>query len=127
LIYPGDACVGDPRGLPVLDAVVDAAELHGRLCRACEEALEAHLSWRRRRGLLRRLFSPPSPEELLSGEAYHALMVCREAGIPGSRLLGHREGYVLYLEGSGAWRRLRALARIEEGLLERVEALLRRG
>ncbi len=127
LIYPEGVCVGEPRGLPVLESGVGAEELHERLCRACEEALEAHLSWRRGRGLLRRLFSPPSPEELLSGEAYHALMVCREVGIPDSRLLEGRPAYVVYVEGSPGWRRLRSLARIEEGLLERLEALLRRG
>ncbi len=125
LLYPPGSCRRDPGGLPVLRASLTPEALFDRLRGACRDALEVYRGFRRR-GLLRRLLSPPSREELLSGEAYHALMVCRELGLADATLASHSRGfYVAYRRGSGEWRRLVALDRVEEGgLAERLASIL---
>ena len=125
LVYPPGACRQENNGLPVLQASLAPDALFEQLASACREALEVYARFRRR-SLLRRLLSPPSREELLSGEAYHALMVCRELGLSEARLEASREGfYIVYRRGSSEWKRLHALNRVEEGaLFERLTGIL---
>ena len=125
LVYPPGSCRPWSGDLPVVGASLSPEALFEKLVSACGEAREAYVRFRRR-SLLRRLLSPPSREELLSGEAYHALMVCRELGLWEARLESSRRGfYIVYRRGSSEWRRLRALDRVEEGALgEKLRSIL---
>ncbi len=124
LLYPPECCRGEPLpGAPRLEAALDAGALFERLVESCREAERVYSSWRRR-SLLLRLFSPPSREEVESGEAYHAMMVCSEAGLWGARLEGARRGWLWYRRGSGEWRRLEALLRVDELLVDRLSGLV---
>ena len=125
LVYPPDSCRPWSEGLPVLGALLPPEAIFEKLVSACGEAHEAYMRFRRR-SLLRRLLSPPSRDELLSGEAYHALMVCRELGLGEARLESSQRGfYIVYRRGSREWRRLRALDRVEEGALgEKLRSIL---
>ncbi len=124
LLYPPESCRDTPLpGAPRVESVLDAGRLFERLVESCREAERIYSSWRKR-SLLLRLISPPSREEVESGEAYHAMMVCSEAGLWGARLEEARRGWLWYRRGSGEWRRLEALLRVDEELVARLSGLM---
>ncbi len=128
LVYPRESCTtSEPRGVTVLEATMDPGELFNKLVEACsravEELRELRLSSRPSISLI--LHRRPSSLEEELYEVSNAVELCKlvlgEEFKP--ELKGFTQAYIVYAMGSRELRRVRSLARIDEGVRRLLESL----